>query len=179
MNKLPLAQLPKILPGLESLLGNIPVLSSVGKAATPSAVSVPSAVPTASAVPSAVAGNGATGKLLTDAAGPVKNLLTVLGQDLKVLLIELSPEVAALVSGLGLPSVGIPLGSVVASASEVGQLVSDIAPGVEGLLTVVSNDGSALLIQLAPSVAALISGLGLPAVGVPVGTVIATIGQHL
>ncbi|OQD65482.1 hypothetical protein PENPOL_c006G05737 [Penicillium polonicum] len=112
--------------------------------------------------------------------GPqLDNILTVVGPDATTLLIELSPEVSALVSGLGLGALGAPLGSIVASASGVGALVTGLGPVVDGLVTVFGADVGALLISLSPEVAGLVSGLGLPTVGVPVGTVVATLGKNL
>lgn len=105
--------------------------------------------------------------------------MTVAGPDATTLLIELSPEVSALVSGLGLGALGAPLGSIVASASGVGALVTGLGPVTDGLVTVVGADVGALLISLSPEVAGLVSGLGLPTVGVPVGTVVATLGKNL
>ncbi|KAJ9213178.1 hypothetical protein DTO166G4_5171 [Paecilomyces variotii] len=121
----------------------------------------------------------AEGKVVSDAGNAAQGLLTVTGQDAKQLLIQLSPEVTALVSGLGLPAVGVPVGQIVASASSVGDLLKDLAPHVNGVLHVVSYDGGFLLMQLAPSVAGLLSGLGLPALGVPIGSVVQTVGEHL
>ncbi|KAL1863682.1 hypothetical protein Plec18167_000780 [Paecilomyces lecythidis] len=119
------------------------------------------------------------GKVVSDAGNAAQGLLTVTGQDAKQLLIQLSPEVTALVSGLGLPGVGVPAGQIVRSAANVGDLLKDLAPEVNGLLHVVSHDGGFLLIQLAPNVAGLLAGLGLPALGTPIGSVVQTVGEHL
>lgn len=132
--------------------------------------------PDSSPAPS-TGGNG--GKLLQDLAPELNDILVITGPNAKSLLIQLSPEVTALVSGLGLPGLGVPLGGVVASASSVGDLVTALGPQVEGLVTVVAQGVGALLIELSPEVAALVSGLGLPTVGVPVGTVLATVGNKL
>ncbi|KAK4113000.1 hypothetical protein N656DRAFT_778510 [Canariomyces notabilis] len=121
----------------------------------------------------------ATGNVVQDLAPGINQVLTVTGPNAEKLLIELSPSVAGLLSGLGLPSVGVPVGSVIASAATVGELVKDLGNNVEGLLTVVGADVGALLIQLSPEVAGLVSGLGLPSVGVPVGTVVGTLGANL
>ncbi|KAJ5637963.1 hypothetical protein N7490_007842 [Penicillium lividum] len=119
------------------------------------------------------------GHLVQDLGPQLNNVLTITGTDLKPLLIELSPEVTALVSSLGLGALGVPLGAVVASASSLGDLVTGLGPHVDGLVTVVGADVGALLISLSPEVAALVSGLGLPTVGVPVGSVVATVGSSL
>lgn len=129
--------------------------------------------------PSSPAPSTGGGKLLQDLAPELNDILVITGPNAKSLLLQLSPEVTALVSGLGLPGLGVPLGGVVASASSVGDLVTALGPQVEGLVTVVAQGVGALLIQLSPEVAALVSGLGLPTVGVPVGTVLATVGNDL
>lgn len=119
------------------------------------------------------------GHIVQNLGPQLNNILAVTGPNVQTLLIELSPEVTALVSSLGLGALGVPLGSIVASASSLGDLVAGLGPHVDGLVTVVGADGGALLISLSPEVAGLVSGLGLPTVGVPVGTVVATIGTNL
>ncbi|KAJ5544822.1 hypothetical protein N7535_006790 [Penicillium sp. DV-2018c] len=131
-------------------------------------------LPSASSVPSLQDGH-----LVQDLGPELDNILTVVGPDASVLLIELSPEVTSLVSGLGLGALGVPLGSIVASASGLGELVTGLGPVVDNLVTVVGKDAGALLIDLSPKIAGLVSGLGLPTVGVPVGTVVATLGKNL
>ncbi|KAA8650384.1 hypothetical protein EYZ11_012087 [Aspergillus tanneri] len=121
----------------------------------------------------------ADGKIIQDVGHSVNKILTVTGPNAKKLLVELSPEVTDLLSGLGLPGVGTSIGSIIKTAGSVGDLVKDLGPAVDGLLTVVSKDLGALLIQLSPEVAGLLSGLGLPGVGVPVGSVVATLGENL
>lgn len=156
--------LEDLLGGLKDLLGNLGGSATTPEAPTPS-------TPTAPGVGS--------GKILQDLAPELNDILVVTGPNVKTLLIKLSPEVTALVSGLGLPGLGVPLGGVVASASSVGDLVTALGPQVEGLVTVVAQGVGALLIELSPPVAALVSGLGLPGVGVPLGTVLATVGGDL
>ncbi|KAL5356648.1 hypothetical protein BJX96DRAFT_171805 [Aspergillus floccosus] len=164
--------LGNVLGGLTGLLGNLggnlPTGTSSGSAATPS-VAVPSGTPSL----------GSSGKVLQDLAPKLNDVLTVTGPNAKTLLLKLSPEVAGLVSGLGLPQLGVPLGGVVASASSVGDLVTALGPQVEGLVTVVAQGVGALAIQLSPEVAGLVSGLGLPGVGTSVGTILATVGDSL
>jgi hypothetical protein len=120
-----------------------------------------------------------TGQLLADVGKQVDGVLTVTGPEAQLLLIQLSPELTALVSGLGLPAVGVVVGSVVASASNVGALLTGLGPVVDGLLIVVEQDAKFLLISLAPTVAGLLSGLGLPTLGVPVGTVVGTLAANI
>lgn len=118
-------------------------------------------------------------KVLGDIIPKVRDVVEVEGDNAERLLVQLSPSVAALVSGLGLPGVGVPLGKVVDDASEAGQLVNHIGAPVEQLLTVVRDDGKALLIHLSPDVAATVAGLGLTGVGASVGSVVATLGDEL
>jgi hypothetical protein len=76
------------------------------------------------------------------------------------LLNDIAPPVAGLVTGLGLPTVGVPVGGVLEAASDnlkKRQLLNDIAPPVAGL----------------------VSGLGLPTVGVPVGGVLEAASDNL
>jgi hypothetical protein len=147
-----------------SKLGDLTSLLHLGSAATSQNPDTP------------IAQNG---HILLDLAPELNNVLTITGPNAQTLLLELSPEVTALVSGLGLPALGVPLGSIVASASSLGELVTGLGPQVEGLVTVVGVDVGALLISLSPEVAGLVSGLGLPTVGIPVGTVVATLGTSL
>lgn len=175
LGKLPTGATGAIPSGLPS--GFPAGLPSAKPSAVPTSVAVPSTGATPSGVPSA---DGlATGKLLQDLAPQLNNILVVTGPDAKVLLIELSPEVTALVSGLGLASLGVPLGGIVASAASLGDLLADLGKPVENLVTVVGVDGGALLISLSPEIAALVSDLGLPGVGVPLGTVVAIVGGSL
>ncbi|KAJ5934901.1 hypothetical protein N7466_004448 [Penicillium verhagenii] len=152
-------------------LENLPVVSSVGD------LSKLLKVPSSSAASSTPAVQD--GHIVQNLGPQLNNVLTITGTDLKPLLIELSPEVTTLVSSLGLGALGVPLGSIVASASELGDLVTGLGPYVDGLVTVVGADVGALLVSLSPEVAALVSGLGLPTVGVPVGEVLATVGTSL
>ncbi|KAL5343011.1 hypothetical protein BJX70DRAFT_244016 [Aspergillus crustosus] len=130
------------------------------------------AVPTTSAA--------ATGNQVVQDLGPeVHDILAVTGPNAQRLLIQLSPEVAGLLATLQLPALGTAVGSIVASASSVGELLEGLGPHTENLLTVVGTDGGLLLIELAPGLASLLSGLGLPSVGTPVGEVVATVGSNL
>ncbi|KAL3476076.1 hypothetical protein BJX99DRAFT_228479 [Aspergillus californicus] len=125
------------------------------------------------------ASTGSNGQIIQDLAPKVNTILEVTGPNAERLLIQLSPEVTALLSGLGLPAVGAPVGSIVASASSVGELLKDLGPHTQNLLTVVGDGGSLLLIELSSGVASLLSGLGLPSLGTSVGSVVATLGKNL
>jgi hypothetical protein len=154
----------------ELSLDNLPVVSKLGD------LTKVLNLPTPSNADQSV---GQSGHLVQDLGPELNNVLTVAGPNLQTLLIQLSPEVTALVSGLGLPGLGVPLGGVVASASGLGDLVTGLGPHVDGLVTVLGADVGALLIGLSPEVAGLVSGLGLPTVGVPVGTVVAVLGKNV
>ncbi|CAI7568625.1 unnamed protein product [Penicillium glandicola] len=171
--------------GLDSVLNGLKVgditkelqlneLPSVSKLSDLTEVLNLPATPSASSTPVVQDGH-----IVQDLGPELDNILTVVGPDATILLIELSPEVSALVAGLGLGALSAPLGSIVASASGVGALVTGLGPVVDNLVTVVGADTGALLITLSPEVAGLVSGLGLPAVGVPVGTVVATLGKNV
>ncbi|PYH84791.1 hypothetical protein BO82DRAFT_276279, partial [Aspergillus uvarum CBS 121591] len=115
--------------------------------------------------------------LLEELAPVVDCILQITGEDLKPLLIRLSNPLAQLLINLGLNEAGRSVGQVIRSAASVGDLIADLGPVVDCLLTVVGEDGGLLLIQLDPDVAALVSGLGLPAVGVPVGEIVGELGN--
>ncbi|KAB8235783.1 uncharacterized protein BDW43DRAFT_309113 [Aspergillus alliaceus] len=153
--------------------GGLPEVSILSQST--SVASTTYAIPAATPAPS----SGASGHIIQDAGHGINQVLTVTGPNAKKLLIELSPEVAGLLSGLGLPAVGVPVGEIVKSAASVGDLVKDLGPVVDGLLTVVSKDVGALLIKLSPEVAGLVSGLGLPGVGIPIGKIVSTLGENL
>ncbi|KAL5356033.1 hypothetical protein BJX96DRAFT_171226 [Aspergillus floccosus] len=120
-------------------------------------------------------GKGLTG----DVGHSLNKVLAVTGPDAKELLIELSPEVEDLLTKLSLGAVGKPVGKVIRTAANVGDLLKDLGGPVEDLLTVVGKDVGALLIQLSPDVKGLLGGLGLPALGVSIGDVVATLGGAL
>lgn len=155
----------------ELKLNELPVVSKLSDMTK--ILNLPS-TPSASSVPAVQSGH-----IVQDLGPQLDNILTVVGPDASTLLIELSPEVTDLVSGLGLGALGAPLGSIVASASGLGDLITGLGPVVDGLVTVIGADVGALLINLSPEVAGLVSGLGLPAIGVPVGTVVATLGKNV
>ncbi|KAL4966873.1 uncharacterized protein BDV14DRAFT_170825 [Aspergillus stella-maris] len=117
--------------------------------------------------------------ILGDLVPQVRDILEVTGDNSERLLIQLSPEVASAVSGLGLPQVGEPVGEIVDEASSVGELVNKTGAPTDQLLTVVGNGGKALLIKLSPSVAKLVANLGLTGVGASVGSIVATLGNNL
>ncbi|RAH42334.1 uncharacterized protein BO95DRAFT_371115, partial [Aspergillus brunneoviolaceus CBS 621.78] len=117
--------------------------------------------------------------LLEELAPVVDCILQITGEDLKPLLIRLSNPVAQLLVNLGLNEAGRSVGQVIRSAASVGDLIANLGPVVDCLLTVVGEDGGLLLIKLDPDVAALVSGLGLPAIGVPVGTIVGELGNAL
>ncbi|KAJ5840574.1 uncharacterized protein N7525_005762 [Penicillium rubens] len=130
----------------ELKLNELPVVSKLSDVTKVLNLPAP-ASPSASGTPAVQDGH------LVQNLGPqLDNILTVAGPDATTLLIQLSPEVTALVSGLGLPGLGVP-------------------PRFYCRLR--------LRPCLSPEVTGLVSGLGLPNVGVPVGTVVATLGKNL
>ncbi|KGO64636.1 hypothetical protein PITC_093630 [Penicillium italicum] len=119
------------------------------------------------------------GEIVQDLAPIVKATVIVIGQDAKQLLIELSPSATSLLAGLGLTTIPGPIGSIVAEAASVGDLVKQISGPVEELLHIVGKDGKNLLIKLSPSVVALVTSLGLPTVATPLGAILTTVAQNL
>lgn len=120
-----------------------------------------------------------TGNLLDDIGKEVEGILTVTGLDASLLLIELTPEVVALLGGIGLGPVGVAAGVVLAAASTVGELLVGVGVLVDELLIVVEGVVGFLLISLDAVLVGLLSGLGLPELGIPLGVVVATIAANL
>ncbi|KAJ5254641.1 hypothetical protein N7505_011850 [Penicillium chrysogenum] len=138
---------------------------------SPALVSLASAFPLGSIVASA----SGLGGLVTGLGPVVDGLVTVVGADVGALLISLSPEVTGLVSGLGLPNVGVPVGTVVATLGKNlkrGELVHDVAPKVGNTLEVTGVNTKNLLVELSPSVTSLVAGLGLTTIAGPVGSIV-------
>ncbi|KAL4940027.1 hypothetical protein BDV06DRAFT_224450 [Aspergillus oleicola] len=148
------------------------------EATTTKAVDMVLGTAAAATTAKAAEANG-NGHILQDLGAQVNDVLEITGPNAQRLLLQLSPEVAGLLSSLGLGGLGGPVGSIVASASSIGELLANLGPDVEGLLVVVGEGGDFLLLQLAPGVAGLVSGLGLPGLGIPVGSVVATLGNNL
>lgn len=123
--------------------------------------------------------SGSDKGLTGDVGHSLNKVLAVTGPDAKELLIELSPEVEDLLTKLSLGALGKPVGEVIRTAANVGDLLKDLGEPVEDLLTVVGKDVGALLIKLSPEVKGLLGGLGLPALGNPIGDVVATLGGAL
>ncbi|RJE18355.1 hypothetical protein PHISCL_09303 [Aspergillus sclerotialis] len=163
-----------------------PAILTVLAALATSAIAAPTAgnglVPAASSTPASATNAPASapksGGLLSDLAPGLHTTLTITGQDSKKLLVQLSPSVVQLLTGLGLPQVGVPVGQVVKQAAHVGDLLKDLGEPVENLLTVTGKDVGALLIRLSPEVKGLLAGL-LPSLAEPVGEIVATLGDNI
>ena len=119
------------------------------------------------------------GELLSDVSPEVKGTLVVTGENAKQLFVQLSPEVAELITGLGLGTAAAPLGRVVKTAGDLGDLVKDVSDPVDQLLHITNDDGKHLLIKLSPDVAAAVAGLGLAPVGTALGSLLTTVGKNL
>ncbi|GCB17529.1 hypothetical protein AAWM_00414 [Aspergillus awamori] len=117
---------------------------------------------------------------LLEKLGPVIDcILVITGEDAKDLIVKLSKPVAELFEKLGLTGLGKSVGKVIKTVGDAGDLVADLGPVSESLLTVVGDGGSKLVVQLAPDVADLVKGLGLPKLGDAVGEVLGAVGENL
>ncbi|OOQ81814.1 hypothetical protein PEBR_43283 [Penicillium brasilianum] len=168
------AALPtNIIPGAASgvLPSGIPTCLPSG--IIPSGVPIPSGIPTciSSASDAPSVGTGFANSQVS--TGQVHSVLTVTDQASKLVLVELEPTVAGLLSGLNLGGVTQSVGQIIQVAPTVGALNLNGATG--GLLTVATSEGSVALIKLTSTVEGLLSGLGLPEVGSLVGSLVGTL----
>ena len=63
--------------------------------------------------------------------------------------------------------------------AQEGGIISKESPIQLSNIAFVGKDGKHLLIQLSPSVVALVTGLGLPTVATPLGAILTTVAQNL
>jgi hypothetical protein len=136
--------------------------------------------------------------LLLSTLAAVATAAPVSSTEKRQLLQDVSPDAAGLVSGLGLPTVGIPVGGIVDTVGQdvKRQLLQDASPDVSGLVTglglptvaapvggIVDTAGKDVKRQLlqdaSPDVSGLVTGLGLPTVAAPVGGIVDTAGQDV
>lgn len=138
---------------------------------------IPTCLPSAAAAPSAgsaqVSTNQIAGLAPGVATGQVHSVLTVTDQASKLVLVELEPSVAGLLTGLNLGGLTQSVGQIIQVAPTVGALNLNGATG--GLMTVATSDGSVALVKLTSTVEGLLSGLGLPEVGSLVGSLVGTL----
>ncbi|KAF3390550.1 hypothetical protein F1880_009201 [Penicillium rolfsii] len=176
------AALPtNIIPGAASgvLPSGIPTClpSGIIPAGLPIPSGIPTCLPSAAAAPSTNAGVGksqvSTDQVTSEVTGQVHSVLTVTDQASKMVLVELEPSVASLLSGLNLGSVTQSVGQIIQVAPTVSALNLNGATG--GLLTIATSEGSVALVKLTSTVEGLLAGLGLPEVGSLVGSVVGTL----
>ncbi|KAL4926867.1 uncharacterized protein BDV17DRAFT_142748 [Aspergillus undulatus] len=122
-----------------------------------------------------------TGHLVQDLGPQVNRLLTVTGEDGEDFLVQVNEDVYNLLSGR--VSLSESIGEIVGDAATLGDLVADLGPIVDCILTIVGEDSRILLVRLAPEIADLLRGtvatLGLDSVNHPVGNIIRGLGLNL
>ncbi|KAL4808871.1 hypothetical protein BDV18DRAFT_133369 [Aspergillus unguis] len=115
-----------------------------------------------------------TGHLVQDLGPQVDRLLTVTGTDGQKTLIQVNESVYNLLSGR--VSLGDSVGEIIGDAASLGDLVKDLGPIIDCILTIVGEDSKILLVQLAPEIADLLRGagvtLGLDSVNNPIGNLL-------
>lgn len=176
------AALPtNIIPGAASGVLPSGIPSCLPSGIIPAGIPIPSGIPTclpsASDAPTVGTSVGnsqvSTGQVTGQVTSQVHSVLTVTDQASKLVLVELEPTVAGLLSGLNLGGVTQPVGQIIQVAPTVGALNLNGATG--GLLTVGTSEGSVALVKLTSTVEGLLSGLGLPEVGSLVGSLVGTL----
>ncbi|OJJ03516.1 hypothetical protein ASPVEDRAFT_42983 [Aspergillus versicolor CBS 583.65] len=122
-----------------------------------------------------------TGHLVQDLAPQVNRLLTVTGADGEDFLVQVNEDVYNLLSGR--VSLSESVGEIVGDAASIGDLIADLGPIIDCILTIVGEDSHILLVRLSPEIADLLRGagatLGLDAVTNPVGQVVKSLGLNI
>ncbi|CBF77224.1 hypothetical protein AN4575.2 [Aspergillus nidulans FGSC A4] len=112
-----------------------------------------------------------TGHLIQDLGPQVNRALTVTGADGERFLVQVNEDVYNLLSGR--VSLSDSIGEIVGDAATIGDLIADLGPIIDCILTIVGEDSHILLVRLAPEVADLLRGtgvtLGLDAINNPIG----------
>ncbi|KAI9925583.1 hypothetical protein ASPWEDRAFT_41701 [Aspergillus wentii DTO 134E9] len=127
-----------------------------------------------------VASAASVGDLVTQVGHAVDGVLTVTGEGVGALLIELDGTVSGLLSGLGLGGVGKPVGDllgVLGANLKRDHIVQDLGPQAQNILTVTGSDSKQLLVQVSGPVSELLANLGLLGTGKAAGQVIKTAGN--
>ncbi|CAI7665509.1 unnamed protein product [Penicillium manginii] len=144
------------------------VPSCIPSGVIPSGVPIPSGIPMCTGAPSATPSATPSGI----ASNNVNSVMTVTNEQSKNILVQLTPTVANLLTGLNLP-LSEPVGNIVQTASSVDGL--NLQGLGSGFMTVVTQEGSVALVKLTSTVEGLFSGLGLPEVGSLVGSLVGTL----
>ncbi|KAL4751631.1 hypothetical protein BDW72DRAFT_173398 [Aspergillus terricola var. indicus] len=112
-----------------------------------------------------------TGHLIQDLGPQVNRALTVTGADGERFLVQVNEDVYNLLSGR--VSLSDSIGEIVGDAATIGDLIADLGPVIDCILTIVGEDSHILLVRLAPQIAELLRGagvtLGLDAINNPIG----------
>ncbi|KAL3436500.1 hypothetical protein BDV09DRAFT_47054 [Aspergillus tetrazonus] len=112
-----------------------------------------------------------TGHLIQDLGPQVNRALTVTGADGERFLVQVNEDVYNLLSGR--VSLSDSIGEIVGDAATIGDLIADLGPIIDCILTIVGEDSHILLVRLAPEIADLLRGagvtLGLDAINNPIG----------
>lgn len=163
--------------------------SSTSTNTATSTVTVPEETGTTTAPPTSVPTPGdcengrchGTGHLVQDLGPQVNRLLTVTGADGEDFLVQVNEDVYNLLSGR--VSLSDSVGEVVGDAASLGDLIADLGPIIDCILTIVGEDSHILLVRLAPEIADLLRGagatLGLNAVNNPVGQIVKSLGLNV
>ncbi|KAL4741345.1 hypothetical protein BDV11DRAFT_168329 [Aspergillus similis] len=122
-----------------------------------------------------------TGHLIQDLGPQVNRALTVTGADGERFLVQVNEDVYNLLSGR--VSLSDSIGEIVGDAATIGDLIADLGPVIDCILTIVGEDSHILLVRLAPEIAELLRGagvtLGLDAINNPVGGLLGGTGGLL
>ncbi|RDW72273.1 uncharacterized protein DSM5745_07445 [Aspergillus mulundensis] len=112
-----------------------------------------------------------TGHLIQDLGPQVGRALYVTGADGEKFLVQVNEDVYNLLSGR--VSLSDSIGEIVGDAATLGDLIADLGPIIDCILTIVGEDAHILLVRLAPEIADLLRGagitLGLDAINNPIG----------
>ncbi|OJJ56819.1 hypothetical protein ASPSYDRAFT_91136 [Aspergillus sydowii CBS 593.65] len=163
--------------------------SSTNTNTATSTVTVPEETGTTTAPPTSVPTPGdcengrchGTGHLIQDLGPQANRLLTVTGADGEDFLVQVNEDVYNLLSGR--VSLSDSVGEIVGDAASLGDLIADLGPIIDCILTIVGEDSRILLVRLAPEIADLLRGagatLGLNAVNNPVGQIVKSLGLNI
>ncbi|KAL2810387.1 hypothetical protein BJX63DRAFT_318754 [Aspergillus granulosus] len=122
-----------------------------------------------------------TGHLIQDLGPQVNRLLTVTGSHGETLLVQVNEDIYNLLEGN--VDLSDSVGEILGDVASVGELIADLGPIVDCILTIVGEDAQILLVQLSPEVAELLRGLGvtlgLDSVNNPVGQIVQSLGINV
>ncbi|KAL6237658.1 hypothetical protein BDW75DRAFT_70824 [Aspergillus navahoensis] len=139
--------------------------------ATGTATGIATVPPTSTPIPCVDEKCHGTGHIIQDLGPQVNRALTVTGADGEKFLVQVNEDVYNLLSGR--VSLSDSIGEIVGDAATLGDLIADLGPVIDCILTIVGEDSHILLVRLAPEIADLLRGAGVPlglgAINNPVG----------